>query len=282
MPYTTREMCFVKGSRTYLMDNLEEEIRLEIKTDPDEIRRQAVWCGIKPGMRVLDAGCGPGKTSSILYKMIQPAGWLLGVDYAEQRIAYARKHYGGKSGLDFQLHDLRNPLNFKDTFDLIWVRFVLEYNLAESFEIVKNLTNCLKPGGALCLMDLDHNCLSHYEMPKSIEEVLKKIILKISTEFNFDPYAGRKLYSYLYDLTYKNINMHLTGHHLIYGKARQVDIFNWTKKIEMVSEKLKMVFNDYPGGHKAFSKDFNDFFLNPRRFSYTPLILCKGIKPNSK
>ena len=282
MPYTTREMCFVKGSRTYLMDNLEEEIRLEIKTNPDEIRQQAIWCGIKSGMRVLDAGCGPGKTSSILYKMIRPAGSLLGVDYAEQRIAYARKHYGGKSGLDFQLHDLRNPLNLKDTFDLIWVRFVLEYNLAESFEIVKNLTACLKPGGILCLMDLDHNCLSHYEIPKSIEEVLKKIIVKISTEFNFDPYAGRKLYSYLYDLTYKNIYMHLTGHHLIYGKARQVDIFNWTKKIEMVSEKLKMVFKDYPGGHKAFSKDFNDFFINPRRFSYTPLILCKGIKPNAK
>ena len=264
------------------MDNLEEEIRLEIKTDPDEIRRQAVWCGIKPGMRVLDAGCGPGKTSSILYKMIHPTGSLLGVDYAEQRIVYARKHYGGKPGLDFQLHDLRNPLNFKDTFDLIWVRFVLEYNLAESFEIVKNLTNCLKPGGALCLMDLDHNCLSHYEMPNAMEDILYKAMAKLSSDFNFDPYAGRKLYSYLYDLGYENIDMHLLGHHLIYGKAREVDIFNWTKKSDMAAEKLRMVFDDYLGGHKAFSKDFNAFFMNPRRFSYTPLILCKGIKPNSK
>ena len=272
----------MKGSRTYLMDNLEEEIRLEIKTNPDEIRQQAIWCGIKPGLSVLDAGCGPGKTSSILHEMIQPGGSLLGIDYAEQRIAYARKHYGGKPGLEFLLHDLRNPLNLKDMFDLIWVRFVLEYNLAESIKIVKNLTTCLKPGGHLCLMDLDYNCLSHYEMPNTIEEVLTKLIKTISTQFNFDPYAGRKLYSYLYDLGYKNIHMHLTGHHLIYGKARQVDVYNWTKKIDMVSEKLKKVFDDYPGGNKAFSKDFNDFFINPRRFSYTPLILCKGIKPNAK
>lgn len=268
----------MKGSRTYLMDNLEEEIRLEIKTNPEEIRQQAIWCGIKPGMRVLDAGCGPGKTSSILYKMIQPTGSLLGVDYAEQRIAYARKHYGGKSGLEFLLHDLRNPLNFKDEFDLIWVRFVLEYNLSESFEIVKNLTACLKPGGYLCLMDLDYNCLSHYGMPKAMEDILYRTMAKLSSDFNFDPYAGRKLYSYLYDLAYENINMHLLGHHLIYGKASEVDIFNWTKKMEMVADKLRILFQSYPGGHEAFSNNFKKFFLDPRRFTYTPLILCKGMK----
>ena len=126
----------MRGLKTYLMDNLEEEIRLEIKTDPDAVRREAAWCGLKPGMRVLDAGCGPGKTSSILHEMIQPGGTLLSMDYVEKRITYATKHYGGKPGLDFQVHDLRNPLNDEGPFDLIWVRFVLEFNLLESSEIV--------------------------------------------------------------------------------------------------------------------------------------------------
>lgn len=271
----------MRESKTYLMDNLEEEIRLEIKTDPNAVFQEAAWCGVKPGMRVLDAGCGPGKTSSILYRMIQPGGALLGVDYAEKRIAYARKHYGGSPGLDFQVHDVRNSLDGAGQFDLIWVRFVLEYNLVESHEIVKNLTDCLKPGGCLCLIDLDHNCLSHYEMPPAMEKILFQLMAKISTDFNFDPYAGRKLYAYLYDLGYKNIDMHLIGHHLIFGKARETDIFNWTKKMELVTVKLRILFDDYPGGHEAFSNDFKTFFLDPRRFTYTPLILCKGIKPVS-
>ena len=38
-----------------------EAIRLEVKTDPQALQRQALWCGVKPGMRVLDAGCGAGK-----------------------------------------------------------------------------------------------------------------------------------------------------------------------------------------------------------------------------
>jgi SAM-dependent methyltransferase len=269
------------GSKTYLMENLEEEIRLEIKTDPKAVRREATWCGIKPGMRVLDAGCGPGKTSSILYEMIQPGGTLLGVDYSEKRVAYATKHYGGKPGLDFQLHDLRTPLIDKDPFDLIWVRFVLEYNLLESPEIVRHLTACLKPDGYLCLMDLDYNCLSHYEMPALMESTLSKLMVKLQKDYNFDPYAGRKLYAYLYDRGYRNIDMHLIGHHLIFGKAREADVFNWTKKMEMSADRLRTIFNGYPGGHEAFSKDFRTFFLDPRRFTYTPLILCKGMNPVS-
>ena len=63
---------------SYMMENLEEAIRLELKTDPHEVRKQALWCGLKPGHHVLDAGCGPGMITSILYEMIQPGGEILG------------------------------------------------------------------------------------------------------------------------------------------------------------------------------------------------------------
>jgi hypothetical protein len=53
------------------------------------------------------------------------------------------------------------------------------------------------------------------------------------------------------------------------------------KKAEIVSLKARGMFEKYPGGHDAFFQDFNKFFLSPRRFTYTPLILCKGIKPSS-
>ena len=61
---------------SYLMENSEEALRLELKTDPEAVRSQANWCGVEPGMSVLDAGCGPGKVTSILYKMIQPRAEL--------------------------------------------------------------------------------------------------------------------------------------------------------------------------------------------------------------
>ena len=263
----------------YLMENLEESLRLEVKTNPEAVRGQSQWCGLKPGMRVLDAGCGPGKVTSILHNEIQPDGQILGVDYSETRIEHAIGHYGRKPGIDFLIHDLRNPLDGLGTFDLIWVRFVLEYNRAESRDIVHNLTACLKPGGHLCLMDLDYNCLSHYELPSKMEATLVKIMSRLEHDFNFDCYSGRKLYSYLYDLDYENIQMHLIAHHLIYGNVRDEDMFNWLKKVEVGSKKASDLFEEYPGGRDAFFSDFLNFFQDPRRFTYTPLILCKGMKP---
>jgi SAM-dependent methyltransferase len=269
----------MKRPYSYLMENLEESIRLEVKTDPDAVKKQALWCGVKPGMRVLDAGCGPGKTSSILHEMIQPGGEVLGVDYSEKRIEYARKHYGRQPGIAFHVHDLRDPLNGCGLFDLIWVRFVLEYDILESPEMIRNLTACLKPEGWLCLMDLDYNCLNHWELPAGMEGILSRIMTELEKHYRFDAYSGRKLYAYLYDLGYRNIEMDMIAHHLIHGKVREADLFNWTKKVEVAGAKMRKIFEKYPGGYDGFFEDFRRFFHDPRRFTYTPMILCRGMKP---
>jgi len=133
---------------SYLMESDEEITRLEIKTDPEAVRRQARWCGVGPGLRVMDVGCGPGKTTDILSRMIQPQGEILGVDYSEARIAYAKDRYRHVPNMDFLVGDLRDPLEGVGQFDLIWVRFVLEYNRAESESIVRNLTSCRNPAVA--------------------------------------------------------------------------------------------------------------------------------------
>lgn len=263
----------------YLMDNEEENKRLHIKTDPETVRKQADWCGSRPGMRVLDAGCGPGTTTAILHDMVQPGGTVVGVDYSEDRIRYAKENYESDSTISFHVHDLRNTLHTLGRFDLIWVRFVLEYNRVESFDIVKNLAGLLNPGGSLCLMDLDHNCLNHYELPPRMEELLRRLMVRLDDEYNFDTYAGRKLYSYLYDLGLEDIRMDLVPHHLFYGAIDGKDVFNWTKKAEMAATTLSDLFVDYPGGSKAFFEEFERFLHDPRRFTYTSLILCKGRKP---
>lgn len=76
----------VKKPYFYLMEHEEEKDRLERKTDPSALRKQAQWCGIKPGQHLLDLGCGPGKTTAILYDLISTgridsgAGCIPGAD----------------------------------------------------------------------------------------------------------------------------------------------------------------------------------------------------------
>ena len=263
----------------YLMDNEEENIRLDIKTDPEAVRKQARWCGIRPGMRVLDAGCGSGITTSILYDMVQPSGTVVGVDYSEDRIKYAREHYGRDGEIDFHIRDLRGDLGNLGQFDVIWVRFVLEYNRTESPDIVRKLTNLLKPGGYLCLLDLDYNCLNHYELPHQMEQLMYRLMDRLDKEYNFDTYVGRKLYSYIYDAGLEDIQMDLVAHHLFYGEVEDKDIFNWTKKAEVAAARLDDLFDDYPGGKEVFFEAFEKFFHDPRSFTYTTMMLCKGKHP---
>jgi SAM-dependent methyltransferase len=259
------------------MESDEETLRLDMKTDAKVVENQALWAGIKPGMRVADLGFGSGKTTFYLHKLVQPNGEVVGVDLAEDRIKYAENHYRNK-GIKYILRDIRAPLDDLGMFDFIWVRFVLEYYRSESFNIVKNISNILKPGGILCLIDLDYNCLNHFGLSKKLKKALNGITKAMEKNADFDPFVGIKLYSFLYDLGYQDIDVSLTPHHLIFGELNKVDAFNWTKKVEVAVKRLGYDFKEYERGYEEFIEEFTQFFSNPRRFTYTPLISCKGRK----
>ena len=263
----------------YLMESEEESIRLEAKTDPAIVGQQAIWAEIRPGARVADLGCGCGKTTFLLHQFVQPGGTAMGVDLSEKRLEYANENYASE-GIEFVRADLLGPLEALGSFDFVWIRFVLEYFRSNAAEIVRNASGILKPGGTMCLIDLDYNCLSHFGLPERLERALARCARILEDKFNFDPYAGRKLYSYLYDLGYKNIAASVSTHHLIYGSLNDADAFNFAKKIEMVSRSAGLALDEYKGGSVEFIKEFTQSFSDPRRFSYTPLISVRGQKPS--
>jgi SAM-dependent methyltransferase len=261
----------------YLMESDEETLRLDMKTDAKTVENQALWAGIKPGMRVADLGFGSGKTTFYLHKLVQPNGEVVGVDFAEDRIKHAKKHYL-KKGIEYILRDIRDPLDDLGMFDFIWVRFVLEYHKSKSFDIVKNISHILNPGGIICLIDLDYNCLNHFGLSKRLKGTIYGLTKAMEKNADFDPFVGIKLYSFLYDLDYQDIDVSMAPHHLIFGELNERDAFNWTKKLEVAVKRLGYEFKEYEGGYEEFFEEFKKFFSDPRRFTYTPLISCKGHK----
>ncbi|KJY36507.1 methyltransferase domain-containing protein, partial [Streptomyces katrae] len=55
-------------------------------------------CGIGPGERVLDAGCGTGRALTPLREAVGPSGTVLGVDLTERMLAAARRAGRGADG----------------------------------------------------------------------------------------------------------------------------------------------------------------------------------------
>jgi len=262
------------------MENEEESIRLDIKTDPRTVQKYARWAGIQAGMNVGDFGCGPGKTSYYLNRLVQPGGSTLGIDISPRRIDYARDHFLSP-GLNFVNGDIRKTLETYGPFDFIWVRFVLEHYRSSGFEIVKNICSALKTGGVLCLIDLDYNCLSHYGLSSALEKAMRGVIQHLELRADFDPYVGRKLYSFLYDLNFSEIRVKVDSHHTIYGPVKKKDLFNWTQKVEIAARQSGYDFKEFKDGFQGFHSEFQAFFQDPRRFTYTPIISCRGRKPGA-
>ena len=65
--------------KNYFMESDAETLRLEVKTDPVLVLQQARWAGLHPGMRVVDVGCGPGKTTATLFEAASPGGEAVGI-----------------------------------------------------------------------------------------------------------------------------------------------------------------------------------------------------------
>ena len=260
------------------MEDDQEAVRLDRKTDGATVEKQALWAGIKPGMRVADLGCGAGKTTFHLNKLIQPGGRAVGIDIAEQRIDYARKHYSDEN-IEYLAADIRKPLDDLGQFDFIYVRFVLEYYLNGSFDIVKNITQNLKPGGILCLIDLDCNCLRHFGFPDRLNRATIGVMDWLEKRSNFDPYVGIKLYSFLYDLGYSEIDVSMSAHNMFFGQLKENEKLFSMQKAEIGGRNSGYPFEEYGGNFDEFLEEVKIFFNDERVFYYTPLIACRGCRP---
>jgi SAM-dependent methyltransferase len=263
---------------SYLMESEEEAVRLDLKTDGRTVEEHARWAGLQPGMRLADLGCGSGKTTFHLNRVVQPGGHSLGLDIAAQRIDYARAHYQAP-GLEFRIKDIREPLDELGLFDFIWIRFVLEYYRAQSFDMVRHLTAALKPGGTLCLIDLDCNCLRFHGFSSRLERAVHCIMNRLEQLCNFDPYVGIKLYAHLYDMGFEDIQVMVASHNLIYSTFKESEKFNWKKKAEIAARMSGYGFDEYPGGYDEFIAELDAAFSEPRIFTYTPLVVCRGRIP---
>lgn len=261
---------------SYLMEHPDECTRLAMKTKADKVLNQAVWAGIAEGMHVLDAGCGVGKTTSILKELVGDTGSVTGLDSSPQRLQEARKLYG-REGVKFVEHDLRDPFEPEEVYDAVWMRFFLEYFLNDPLSIVRHAISRLKPGGLLVLVDLDKIAMSPYSarFDKTIQEVMDCL----EHNRNFDPYAGRRLYGHMIDLGMQEVRVEMEPHHLIYGDIDEINLYNWIAKAEVAGKTSGCDFKEYGGDFTALLEDFRTFLNDPRRFIFTPMILCRGIKP---
>lgn len=142
--------------------NAEELARLKLQATVALSLEQDAWknAGLKPGMQVLDLACGPGFTSCELAKVVG-TGQVTGVDINEELLAVAHQAQASEKVTNVSFapgnaYALDLPEN---SFDFVYARFLFQH-LERPGTALENIMRVLKPGGILCILDIDDNWTS--------------------------------------------------------------------------------------------------------------------------
>jgi SAM-dependent methyltransferase len=112
---------------------------------------------LRPGLSLLDVGCGPGTITADLAQKVAP-GAVVGLDASSEVVAQAQAQLGGadSSHLRFEVGDLF-ALTYDDaTFDVVHAHQVLQH-LADPVAALVELRRVLRPGGLLAARDSDYS-----------------------------------------------------------------------------------------------------------------------------
>lgn len=122
----------------------------------DMTKKLLADAGIKKGMNVLDVGCGRGDVSLLLADMVGTEGTVLGMDFDESSLAYARERVQANklTNITFIKNNLSELTIVHDKFDAIIGRRVLMY-LPEPKRVITDLSVLLKVGGVMVFQEHD-------------------------------------------------------------------------------------------------------------------------------
>jgi SAM-dependent methyltransferase len=140
------------ASTSLLGDNPDRDYSAKLRSfnafaEP-EIRALIRSLQLKPGMRILDAGCGSGEALTWLASEVAPSGSVVGIDLAAAHVAAARIH--ASPAIQIHQADLFDASIEPASFDLVWCVNTINH-LTDPVDGVTHLARLLRPGGRLAL-----------------------------------------------------------------------------------------------------------------------------------
>jgi SAM-dependent methyltransferase len=150
---------------------------------------------LRPGMTLLDVGCGPGTITADLAALVAP-GRVVAIDAAADVLTAARDLASdrGLDNLEFETGDV-NALRFPDNhFDVVHAHQVLQH-LADPIGALREMRRVCAPGGMVAARDVDYAAMTWYPENPVLDRWLD-IYRRTARRNGGEPDAGRRLLSW--------------------------------------------------------------------------------------
>lgn len=147
-------------------------------------------CQIRPGMSVLDVGCGTGLETVRLARLVAPSGHVTGVDLSDDLLAEARRRASGLGlPIDYRQGNAEHLPLPDHAFDIARAERLLLY-LDDPAKAVAELVRVTKPNGAVYVIEPDFETVTINLDDRSI--VRKVLHFDCDTDTK-DGWIGRQL-----------------------------------------------------------------------------------------
>jgi len=147
---------------------------------------------LKPGMRLLDIGCGPGSITTGLAQRVAP-GETIGIDPSSRVTDTAAALANGFSAgrLTFAVGDIYASPFADETFDAVFAHQVLQH-LPRPIEALQKARMLLRPGGVIGVRDVDWGSTTFYPDNPGMRRFLT-LYYDLARRSGAEPNAGRHL-----------------------------------------------------------------------------------------
>jgi ubiquinone/menaquinone biosynthesis C-methylase UbiE len=150
---------------------------------------------LRPGMDVLDVGCGPGTITVDLARRVAP-GRALGVDTSAEVIEHAASSAAGATGVSFRVGDVHELPVDDGSFDVVHAHQVLQH-LADPVAALREMRRVCRPGGLVAVRDADYGAFTWAPAEPLLDRWLA-LYRSVARHNGGEPDAGRALLGWLH------------------------------------------------------------------------------------
>ncbi|MFD3564274.1 class I SAM-dependent methyltransferase [Streptomyces sp. NPDC058686] len=177
---------------------------------------------LKPHMKILDIGCGPGTITADLAALV-PEGHVTGVDQAAGILDQARATAAerGLTNVDFATADVHALDYPDDTFCVVHAHQVLQH-VGDPVQALREMRRVTKPTGFIAVRDSDYAAMTWYPPSPDMDDWLD-LYRRVARANGGEPDAGRRLKSWALEAGFDAADINSSSSTWCYATPEEID-----------------------------------------------------------
>jgi ubiquinone/menaquinone biosynthesis C-methylase UbiE len=154
---------------------------------------------LRPGLDLLDVGCGPGTITHDLAARVAP-GRVRGIDVVEAPLVEAR---AAGTGREFAVGDVYALDDPDDSYDVVHAHQVLQH-LSDPVAALREMRRVARPGGVVAVRDADYAGFTWYPYDERLDAWLA-LYRAVARGNDAEPDAGRRLLGWAHEAGFTDV-----------------------------------------------------------------------------